>query len=159
MSSHSSPDRGAARAPGPPSSDEVIRHLRTLLTPETDVAFSYLFGSVAKGRAHGRSDVDVAVWLDAAEQSPLGMADRGLELEGRLERALGRQVQVVVLNHAPADLVHNVLRHGLVIHSRDEPARVHFYVEHARRWYDMAAARALFDRAMQRRIREGGFGG
>lgn len=113
--------------------------------------------------AGAASDVDVAVWLSAEEGSGgldrVALFDRGLELASDLEDGLGRPVDVVVLTHAPMDLVHSVLRHGRLIFSRDEGARTRFYVDHARRYLDMEPVRTLLTRFMVRRIKEGRFGG
>lgn len=154
-------DGPGAAAPGP---DQVLTPLRRGLGRRSDVAFAYLFGSIAKGRAHGRSDIDVAVWLTrpgptSTPGTSVELAHRALELEGELEADLHRRVQVVVLNTAPLALVHNVLRHGRLICSRDDRVRVEAYVDHGRRYYDAEAGRRLFQRARARRIAEGSFGG
>jgi uncharacterized protein len=146
----------------PPDIDSVSAVLRAELSREEGVDFAYLFGSLAKGRPRRVSDVDVAVHLseDAPDaRSPGRRLDRALEIEGRLERALGRTVQVVVLNDAPLELRFNVLAHGLLLHAPDHAARRRFYVETGRRYYDMAPARAMFRRRQRERIREGRFGG
>jgi uncharacterized protein len=159
-------ERAAAGRDATPTIGAVLATLCQGLGPELDVLFAYLFGSVAKGCARSQSDVDVGVWLSAdesvcSEEAPraLCLAERALELEGSLEAKLRRRVQVVVLNTAPIELAHNVLRHGILVCSRDEGARVRFYVEHGRRYYDLEPAREIFDRAMERRIVEGRFGG
>jgi uncharacterized protein len=159
-----SDDKGCARSGVlPPTVSTVRPRLQARLGSEPDVVFAYLFGSVAKGTSRERSDVDVAVWVEAGgvgdAKEAFRVAERALELEGVLEAELRRPVQVVVLNTAPIELVHNVLRHGSLICSREEAARVRFYVDHARRYYDLEPARAIFDRAMARRIEEGRFGG
>ena len=152
-------------SPGrPPGSDEVVRVLADHLASEPDLDFAYLFGSVAKGRTRGASDVDVAVHFGhegKAEETPTpsGRLDRALELEAQLERAMGRTVQVVVLNEAPLELRYNVLAHGVLITAPDDHARQRFYVDTGRRYYDMAPARELFRRRQRERIREGTFGG
>ncbi|CAN5785535.1 hypothetical protein BH23GEM5_BH23GEM5_07790 [soil metagenome] len=43
------------------TADELLPLLRELLDNEPGIGFAYLFGSVAKGRTHPASDVDVAV--------------------------------------------------------------------------------------------------
>ena len=55
-----------------------------------------LFGSVARDQETAASDIDVAVKLDP-DRAPHGFAYFGLldDLEQRLERALGRRVDVV----------------------------------------------------------------
>ncbi|MEW6045468.1 MAG: nucleotidyltransferase domain-containing protein [Bacillota bacterium] len=136
--------------------------LRDILVAQDDVAFAYLFGSMAKGRARATSDIDVAVWLvhvASRDPDPVAALDRGLELAAELEAAVRRPVDVVVLNHAPLALAHNVLRHGRLLFCRDERARALFYVEHVRRWIDMGPVRELFTRAMLHRVKEGRFGG
>jgi predicted nucleotidyltransferase len=140
------------------SADELLPVLQSLLSKERGIGFAYLFGSVAKGRVHPASDVDVAVWFDDSRPEPGPWATRATELAATLETALRCPVDVVELNRAPAALRHNVLSHGLLIVSKDDAARRNFYVRHAREWYDMEPARELFARAMSRRIQDGTFG-
>ena len=95
----------------------------------------YLYGSVARGTAQAQSEVDVAVLH--LDDPPRTLAGLGLGLEGELEQALGLEVQVVVLNRAPVQLVHNVLREGQLIAERDRAARVHFEVQARREYLDL----------------------
>ena len=135
--------------------------LTEAIREEGDVVFVYLFGSAAKGRLRSASDLDLAVFFDAERKgtSRGATAERALDLEGHLETRLGRPVQVVALDHAPPELVQNALGHGRLLFSRDEEARVRFYVEAGRRLYDRAHARSIFERYRERRIEEGTFGG
>lgn len=91
------------------------------------IAAAYLFGSVARGTAGPRSDVDVGVLYD--EDPPLTLEGLGLRLEGDLETLLGKPVQLVVLNHAPVDLAIRVLRDGKLLVDRDRSRRVRFEVK------------------------------
>lgn len=141
--------------------ETIASPLRETIEGDPDVQFAYLFGSAAKGRFRTSSDVDVAVFLDADrnDMPRADAAERALALEGRLEARLGRPVQVVVLDHAPPELIQNVLGPGRLLFSRNEAARVRFYVESGRRIYDRAHARSIFERYRARRIRDGTFGG
>ncbi len=95
----------------------------------------YLFGSVARGTDTSRSDVDVAILFP---QSPPKTYDGlPLRLEGELEKLLGRPVQVVVLNHAAADLRHRVLRDGKLILDRDRSFRIRFEVQTRNEYFDL----------------------
>lgn len=143
---------------GPAPPNRLVETLRQVLMGHPDVDFAYLFGSMAKGRVREASDVDVAVHL-ADLESPGHRLERALELEGRLERAIGRSVHLVVLNDVPLELRFNVLAHGDLVLAHDDDARRAFYVDTGRRYYDMAPARALFRRRQADRIREGTFGG
>jgi len=109
--------------------------LRALLAGHGDVIAAYLFGSVARGTARPTSDVDVGVLL--AADPPRTVDGLGLELEGTLERGIGRRTQVVVLNRAPCDLVHRVLRDGILVLDRNPSARIRFEVDARNRYFDL----------------------
>lgn len=153
-----------------PGIGAVSEAISQILSGHPRVRFAYLFGSAAKGTARPDSDIDVAVFFGSGaepNEAPSGTgggdrvdrARRALELESELERGLERPVQVVSLDDAPLGLAHNVLRSGKLLHCPDERAHRHFYVGHARRYYDMEPARRIFDRYRKRRIEEGRFGG
>jgi uncharacterized protein len=81
---------------------------------------AYLFGSVASGRAHHDSDVDVAVLLDRQlYPTPQHRFDLRLRLMGRLQSAIGRDVDLVVLNDAPPQLGRHVMTAGERLVVRD----------------------------------------
>jgi hypothetical protein len=106
------------------------------------VVCAYLFGSAARGEERTSSDIDVAVLF---EKPPAARLDAGpLDLEGALERALSRAVQLVVLNRAPADLVHRVLRDGRVVLDRDRAARIRFEVAKRNEYFDLEPIRRLY---------------
>ena len=109
--------------------------LREFFRSPSSVQAAYLYGSVARGEAGPESDVDVAVLL--AEGDPPALQDEALRLEGDLERLLGRTVQVVVLNLAPVDLVHRVLRDSLLLAEHDRSARIRFEVRSRNEYFDL----------------------
>lgn len=100
-----------------------------------EAAAVYLFGSVARGDAGDASDVDVAVLFRS--EPPAGLASLALPLEGELERRIGQCVQLVVLNRAPVDLVHRVLRDGVLVLDRDPGARIRFEVQTRNEYFDL----------------------
>ncbi len=99
-----------------------------------NVTAVYLFGSVARGTSRETSDVDIGVLLASA---PSGFAGLQLDLEGRLEAALGRPAQLVVMNKAPVDLIHRILRDGRLVFEGDRPARVAFEVKARNEYFDL----------------------
>ena len=104
----------------------------------------YLFGSVARGEAGAKSDVDLGVLFATDPPATLDAPQFALEVElGRLLRA---PVQVVALNRASADLVHRVLRDGRLVLDRDRAARIRFEVRLRNQYFDMAHVRALYRR-------------
>ena len=108
------------------------------------IAAAYLFGSVARGTAGPRSDVDVGVLYE--EDPPLTLEGLGLRLEGDLESLLGKPVQVVVLNHAPVDLAIRVLRDGKLLVDRDRSKRVRFEVKTRFDFWDLEPYLRLYRR-------------
>ena len=115
--------------------EEIESRLRASLSAREDVLSAYLFGSVARGTATGASDVEIAVLL--ASDPPRTLDGLHLQLEGELERALGLPVQLVVLNRAPCDLIHRVLRDGILVVDRDPSARIRFEVDARNRYFDL----------------------
>ena len=85
------------------------------------VAFALVFGSSARGTAHAGSDVDVALGF-ARDRRP-----RAYEIGAivsRLEEAVDRNVDVVVLDDAPPGLAYRVFRDGVTVLVRDRSALV-----------------------------------
>ena len=103
------------------------------LSADPSVVFAYLFGSRATGKAHLKSDVDVAVYL----RPDVDLFEERLRLMGVLQRALGPQtVDLVVLNDAPLSLAGRILRTRLVLLDRDPAARHRYESLTARQFFD-----------------------
>lgn len=115
---------------------DIERALSTVLERHDDVLAAWLFGSLARGMERADSDVDVAVLL-GRRMRPRTLDDLPLDLEAELGSAIGRPVQVVVMDHAPVDLVHRVLRDGRLLVERDKAARIGFEVDARNRFFDM----------------------
>jgi predicted nucleotidyltransferase len=141
---------------GPMASLEDILRERLLLRPEVQEA--YLFGSQARGEASAHSDVDVAVYVDAA-RAVGGTWGYDAELASELMAALGRNdVDVVVLNDAPPLLYHRVLRDGVRLLSRDELATAAREGYAVSRSCDWVPQQQKIDAAFSARIKDGEFG-
>lgn len=95
----------------------------------------WLFGSVARGTETPRSDVDIAVFLGAVP--PATLEGQPFDLQFAFETALGVPVDLVVLNGAPVDLVHRVLRDGRLLLDRDRGARIRFEVKARNEYFDL----------------------
>jgi predicted nucleotidyltransferase len=96
---------------------------------------AYLFGSQARGTASAASDVDVALLMTNA---PKTLGDLQLDVAADLERDIGLPVDVVVLNQAPSDLIHRVLRDGELLVENDRSARIRFEVRARNDYFDLA---------------------
>jgi uncharacterized protein len=118
------------------SAEDVFERLRTFFAADARGAVAvYLFGSIARGTDRADSDVDVGVLFE--NDPPRSYEGLPLGLEGALEQAVRRPVQVVVLNRAPADLVHRVLRDGRLVLDRDRARRIRFEVQARNEFFDL----------------------
>jgi predicted nucleotidyltransferase len=123
-------------APFAPDRDRTAARLRDLLEAQGDnLAAAYLFGSVARGEATTASDVDVAVLHQSPPPATLDAVPAALEAD--LTRALGVRVQIVVLDRAPVDVVHRVLRDGVLVLERDRKRRIEFEVRARNVYWDL----------------------
>jgi len=127
--------------------------LSKALQEERDILFAYLFGSVAQGRAHKESDLDLAVYL-AGETDKNYLFERRLELIAKLVKVTSfERVVLVILNEAPPILVYSVL-----LFSGDEKRRISFIVKNLKEYWDLEITCRPIYRAMKKRIEEGKFG-
>lgn len=126
-----SPSLDTRPSPGPVPSDSGLESIlaRILAEPSApEVVAVYLFGSVAEGRAHRESDVDLAVLFAwTSHPSAEGRFDAGIRLAGAVQGKLGRMVDLVVLNDAPPLLGRHAVTRGRRILCRDARAD-HDYV-------------------------------
>lgn len=122
-------------APNPTAVEALLTTFFAREAEREGIAAAYVFGSVARGTAGPRSDVDVAVLYTG--DPPAGFAGLGIPLAGDLERLLHRPVDVVVLNRAPADLVHRILRDGHLLVECDRCRRIAFEIRSRNDYFDL----------------------
>ena len=94
---------------------DVVRTIAAVLAGGAvrGIVSAYLFGSEAEGRAHRESDVDIGVVLRHDEHpTARDRFEARLRLHADLGAALGREVDVIVLNDAPPLLARRVVLSG-----------------------------------------------
>ena len=129
---------------------EILQKLTAALESEPDIAFAYLFGSVAKGRSGPLSDVDVAVYFHPVENAQ-SRFNRRLQLMSKLGKALQRDdVDVVPLDEAPLDLAHAVVESGKLVFSRDDKLRNGFVFKVVRDYLDAEPLRQMEWQALEK---------
>ena len=100
-----------------------------------EIACVYLFGSQARQQTKPVSDVDVAVLYK--NKVPDGFGRLGIPLAGELEKITKKPVDVIVLNNANVDLIHKVLRDGIIVFESDPAIRIQFEVNSRNAYFDL----------------------
>ncbi len=103
--------------------------------PDDNLSCAYLFGSAARDELRPDSDIDIAVLFNVTPPSTL--ATSGVALAGKLEDIIGRRVDLIVLNRSAPDLIHRVLRDGILLFDRDPAQRVRFEVKARNAYFDL----------------------
>lgn len=140
------PETDAGDAPRGSVEDRLRRFLASDAAPP--LVSAYLFGSVAEGREHAESDVDVGVLLGRDRYpSAEERSEARIGLASALVQALGRnEVDVVILDDAPPELARRIVVEGRPLACRD-PERDRAFVRDAQL---RAADLAPFLRRMRR---------
>jgi len=129
------------------SREAIEQHLSEFFQNRADVCSVYLFGSRAAGTARADSDVDVGLLYFQEPQATLVGMPFGDEAE--LAERLGHPVQLVVMNTAPADLVHRILRSQCLLLDKDPSFRVRFEVKRRNEYFDL---KPLLDQYRRRAV-------
>lgn len=100
-----------------PSDDieTLATRLRAALEPFPEIAFAVLFGSGVTGRLRTDSDIDVAIYLDADGALEIEVereVPNEADVQIALERAVDRNVDLLILNRAPATVCSAALLTG-----------------------------------------------
>ena len=114
----------------------VAQQLREYLAcHHNGMVCAYLYGSQARDEAGRHSDVDIAILL---EKTPAPTLDGiGLDLGAEIEDYIGKPVDLVILNRAPVDLIHRILRDGILVYEGDTSARIRFEVRARGEYFDL----------------------
>jgi uncharacterized protein YutE (UPF0331/DUF86 family)/predicted nucleotidyltransferase len=110
--------------------EQLVVPLRALLEREPEVTLAFLFGSNATGRATSDSDIDVAVYLRHPEEEDRIWAEVG--------KACGADIDLVLLNAAPATIVSSAIKTGIHLSVKDPALYWRLYLEASREAEDFA---------------------
>ncbi len=116
--------------------EEIEPRLARFFTESRDaVAAVYVFGSTARGTAGPTSDIDIAVLFE--QDPPATLAGLRFDLADDLTELLDSRADLVILNHADADLVHRVLRDGWLVYEGNASRRIAFEVRKRNEYFDL----------------------
>ena len=112
--------------------DHLIKKLSAYFKERNDVAFAYLFGSVAKGTSHNESDIDVGVYFKpntrALEYESTTEYPNEYVIWSEVENLTKKQTDMVVLNRAPATLFDGVFRTGALLYDDGSGLRTRLFL-------------------------------
>lgn len=122
---------------------ELLKKISKHLEEDVRIGFAYLYGSAARGEMTDNSDLDIAIFLadPADEEDPLLEERISLELEKTAER----EVDIRVINSAPAVFVYQVLKKGKLLFSKDDKRRVEFEVKNIDEYLDFLPLMKEYD--------------
>lgn len=100
------------------SSEDIEHVVSSICARHKAIIASYIFGSVAKGKEEP-GDIDIAVLLERTHLQSFSIPS----LISEFEKAVGRPVDVVVLNRAGEILKYEVRRSGKLIFERSPEMR------------------------------------
>jgi len=125
----------------PMEKKSIIEKLPELLLAEKSVLFAYLHGSFTKEGPF--RDIDLAVYFD--DNIPkVEMLNKELKLEAAVESALGYNVDIRVLNNAPAHFSYMVMKKGLRMAIKDDKKRVAFEMRILKEYFDFLPFRQRY---------------
>lgn len=113
--------------------EEKIQALKTYFEKRDDVVMAFVFGSQAKGYARKVSDWDIGVYLTEEQREQEQAMWRDAEM------LLQTEVDLVVLNRAPATIAWTILRDGISLTIKNKRLywNVMFRVsDEANAWYE-----------------------
>ncbi len=130
----------------PLAREDIVAAVRATFTEGSDtlsmptaaasgIVAVYLFGSSARGTNTADSDVDLGLLYATPPASTL-LAQPFL-IEAHLADRLGRGVQCVVMNTAPPDLVHRILKERTLLVDLSPSFRIRFEIDARNRYFDL----------------------
>lgn len=127
---------------------DLLESLRQCASSIPEVRLAVLFGSVARGTATRRSDVDLGVSV-----FPDTSAVRR-KTETELGRAAGRSMHVVFLEEAPPLLRFEISKDGVLLFQNEDHLWTDFKTKAMVDWWDWAPIAKQIEGAAIQRLRE-----
>lgn len=102
--------------------ETMKRKIVNSLKKEKNILFAYLYGSFARSDETKESDIDIGIFLSNEDH------DKFLpeKLMKNIEKALEIEVDIRILNCRDLIFLHQVLKDGELLFSRDEEERIKF---------------------------------
>lgn len=127
---------------------DLLERLRQAAASLPEVRLAVLFGSMARGQATRRSDVDLGVSVEPDTSA----VRRRATVE--LERAVGRSLDIVFLEDAPPLLRFEISKDGVLLFQNEDHLWTDFKARAMVEWWDWKPLAKRIEEAAIRRLRE-----
>lgn len=127
-----------------------IEDIINILYEKSNIVFSYIFGSYAKGENRESSDIDIAIYLKNDQIS----TDKYLSLLYDIMSISNKKVDLVILNDSPPLIKHEVYTEGILLFTKDKETLTNYKVKTLFEYEDMKYYLNMQYKDMINRIRE-----
>jgi hypothetical protein len=128
-----------------PANAAILEALEAFFMDIQGVALVFLFGSMATGRTHGKSDADIAVLFN----SPPSVVHIN-DVRDKLSAVLKQEVDLIPLNHASPILKMQVLKNGVLVCASDKKHFYQFFVDTVNQYDDLKRVRRTCEESILR---------
>ena len=135
----------------------IMAKLSEFFSDREDVAFAYLFGSIARNQATPLSDIDIAVYLRKATPD-MDLFQERLKLLHQLFALLRTEkVDLILLNNSPIELNYRILKSGRLVSENDPREKKAFYKKTIRDYLDLSPILQYRNRRIRQKMLEGSY--
>jgi predicted nucleotidyltransferase len=115
---------------------DILEKIKKIFSKDKRIVAGYIFGSIAKGDFHDKSDIDLAVMLNPQKVKDFSLDDQ-LDLEVDISLALETEnYDLVVLNRAPLILQFRIISTGKLIYVYNDEIRCELEEKIMDNYYD-----------------------
>jgi len=131
--------------------NKLKEEIRKVLEEHEEILVSYLYGSAVRGNRGKTSDLDVGLLLKAGFR---GDALYPARIAGEIKRKcrLDREVDIRILNNRSYRFLHQVIKNGEVMMSRNEKERVKFETSVIDGYIDFKPFHEQYDKQRMERL-------
>lgn len=115
--------------------ENILNKIVKYLSHEKTVTAAYLFGSMAKGKTTGESDIDLGLLLKD-DFNLLANFDYKLRLIRELEELTSKRMDIVFINTADPILQYEIRKHGKLVFERDKQKRIAYEILARKMYFD-----------------------
>ena len=126
-----------------------ISAIRGILEKEKNILFAYLYGSFSKSVERKDSDIDIGIFVKDLSDMEKYYPEK---LALKIERMIGGEIDIRILNDRDIIFLHQVLKYGKLLFSKNEKKRIKFETDVYKKYIDFVYYMEEYDRIRRRRI-------